>query len=92
MNNYSRDEALRVTGLTVMLENHTYTFNVHNSRGRFLVILTKHEFPKGFFEEHGKCCAHTSDPCGMESHDIKLAAWESIAEHNKQVHYLKSVP
>jgi hypothetical protein len=88
---YSRDEALRITGLVVMLEDHTYTFAVKNTYGRFLLILEKHEFPKGFFEDCGKCCASVKDPCTVESRDIKDAAWRSIAAHKKLAHHLKAV-
>ncbi len=88
---YSKDEALRITSVTVMLEGHTYTFGVRDSNGVFLLMLEKHEFPKGFFEENGKCCPHIKDPCGEESQEIKYAAWRSIAEHNNKFHFLKTV-
>jgi hypothetical protein len=88
---YSRDEALRITGLVVMLEDHTYTFAVRNTNGRFLLTLEKHEFPKGFFEDCGKYCVNVKDPCAAESRDIKDAAWKSIATHKKLAHHLKVV-
>lgn len=91
MSDYSKDEALRITSLTVMLEDHTYTFKVRNTGGSFLLMLEKHEFPKGYFEEIAKCCPHTEDPCAVESRDIKDAAWRSIAGHKKLAHYLKAV-
>ena len=91
MHGYKRDEALRVTEVTLMLEGHTYTFGVRNTGGRFLLMLKKHEFPKGYSETCGKCCTHTEDPCAIESGDIKDAAWKSIEQHNKLAHYLKAI-
>lgn len=86
---YSKDEALRITSVSAMIEGHTYIFRVHNSGGRFMVMLERHEFPQGFFEKTAKCCANVADPCMCESRDFKDALRQSIEMHQRQVHYLK---
>lgn len=91
MTGYKRDEALRITSVTFMLEGHTYTFGVRNTGGRFLLMMEKHEFPGGYFAESAKCCTSVQDPCSAESHDIKEAAWKSIEMHNKLAHYLRVI-
>lgn len=88
---YNKDEALRITSVSAMIEGHTYMFRVHNSDGRFFVMLERHEFPKGFFEKHAVCCKNVANPCSFESRDIKNAVRQSIAMHLKLVPHLKVV-
>ncbi len=46
MTDYSRDEALRIVNVTAMHEGHTYDFDVRNTSGAFLVIMTGHTYPE----------------------------------------------
>ena len=87
---YSRDEALRVVSMTLMLEGHTYQFRVQNSGEQFTLLLEEHIL-SGL--EHLRC-KHTADPCAANTRsvcDIKEIAWASIAEHNRKFHHLTTV-
>jgi hypothetical protein len=89
MDKYSKDEALRITSAEAMIEGHTFVFRVHNSGGRFIAMLEKHEYPKGLFQKSGVCCKNVADPCACESKELKDAIRQSIEMHQKLVHHLK---
>jgi site-specific DNA-adenine methylase len=91
MSEYKKDEAYRITGAITMVNGHTYTHRVHNSGGMFTVMLESEEFPKGFFEKRAKYCKNVSNPCAVESRDLKDALIRSIEMHQKLVHHLKVV-
>ena len=84
---YDPDEAHRVVGLTTMLEGHTYTFRIHNTRGMFTVMLESHRFP-GL---EVKMCRHVDDPCMVEHRSLKDGARECIDIHLKKSHHLSVV-
>jgi hypothetical protein len=92
MSEYKKDEAYRIVGVTTMVNGYTYTHRVHNSGGTFTVMLVSEEYPKGFFQKQSKYCNRVSDPCTIESRDLKDALCQSIEMHRKLVHHLKVVP
>ena len=87
---YNPDEALRVTGITVMSEGHTYKFRVHNTGGKFVLFLEEHTLP-GLDERKCKYAHDKGDPCSADGRNIKDAARESIAEHTRKFHFLSKV-
>lgn len=87
---YDPDEALRIVSVSAMFEGDTYVCRVHNSGGRFMVMLEEHQFPRGFFETEIKRCKHTADPCAAESRNLKDAIRRVIAEHHHKVPHVVS--
>lgn len=90
---YDPDEALRVTAVELMFEGHTYLFRVTNTGGRFKLIMEEHFIP-GQPGEDDIRCRHTgahADPCCRSSRDLKSAGRESIEEHIRKFHHLKTV-
>ena len=96
---YDRDEALRVSEVTLHFENDRYKFRVHNSGHRYILSLIEHGKSSGTSViTHGEITGQFTpckkagvgcDPCYAEHIDMKEAAWLSIAEHNKKFHSLK---
>jgi hypothetical protein len=88
MDGYNEDEALRIVNVSAMIEGDTYVFRVNNTGGRFMVMLERHELPRGFFQKDIPCCKNTTDPCAVHSKDLKDAIRRSIEMHKKHVHHL----
>lgn len=88
---YDFDEALRVTGVTLMYEGHTYVFRVSNTGGQFKLMLERHILPG----EEAVVCRHVSErhgnPLGESGRDIKKVAYKCIEQHMALCHYLKAV-
>ena len=87
MTDYCLDEALRIVNVTAMFEGHTYEFDVRNTAGSFMVMMTGHRYA----EQQTLPCNRIEDPSAMVSKNLKDAIHLSVQDHLKRRHAMRVV-